>query len=248
MKLDTEGEMTIQNGLSARRPRSTDGFVFIRNSAEVWDNFDSMIQLTKEEFGSLQKSNRCGRMVMGHMSTTTALGSGGIILFLIFGSAIGKYSGSDGANNRLVWAERMNDDSGQSVAFMAVGKGNRVFQIVSDTSPCANVLNYVSSDHVFIGILFDKGFESVSCVGEHDGKVEVLQRDIAPVQESKPLPKPTPATGIVGQGRTYKENAPHQSSEAMLESADATRHYSETSWELVPSVLRDGPQRRPEDS
>jgi len=85
----------------------------------------------------------------------------------------------------------MNGELGQSFSFMAAGKGNRVFQIVSDSSSCANVLNFVSSEHVFVGILYEKGFESVSCVGEHDGKVEVIQREIGPIPPPKPLPKPT---------------------------------------------------------
>lgn len=119
----------------------------------------------------------------------TKLAALAFVLFLIFGNAVGKHSGSDAASDRIVFVERMNQDD-PSQSFMAVGKGNRIFQIVSDTSSCTNILNYVSSDHVFIDVLYDKGFESVSCVGEHDGKVDVEQRQIVPVQ-----PKPSRRAG-----------------------------------------------------
>ena len=44
--------MTIQNGLSARGPSVSDGFVFIRDRREVWSDFDSMILFTREQFSS----------------------------------------------------------------------------------------------------------------------------------------------------------------------------------------------------
>jgi hypothetical protein len=115
---------------------------------------------------------------------SAAIGGAALLLYLISCIPQNVDCGSDGTTERIVFVERMNqDDPNQS--FMVAGKGNHISQIVTETSACANVLDYVSDDRAFLSLLSDKGFEAVSCVGEHDGKVEVLQKEIAPMPEHK---------------------------------------------------------------
>jgi hypothetical protein len=126
------------------------------------------------------------------MRITTQLGAGAFMLFLIFSGAVSQRLDSDfdGATDRVVFVQRMNEDD-PNQSFMAVGNENRVFQIVSDTSSCTNVLNYVSGDRAFLSLLSDRGFQFVACISERGSKVDVEQREIVTVQTKPTLPKPS---------------------------------------------------------